>query len=137
MNSRTRTATRAEVPTSSMADIAFLLLVFFLVTTVFDEERGLQVVLPDGGTQDVAAENIAFFNVRADGKIELQRGASPQVQLVRAADVEALWRLELRDNPSLIAALRTHPDAPYRFMIDALDALQAAGAERISLQSQR
>ena len=36
-----------EIPTSSMADIAFLLLVFFLVTTVFDEERGLPIVLPE------------------------------------------------------------------------------------------
>lgn len=133
---RTRVSARAEVPTSSMADIAFLLLVFFLVTTVFDEERGLQVVLPDPGPQDVARENIAFFNVRADGVIELQRGTSPQVQLLRAADVEALWRLELRHNPNLIAALRTHPEAPYRFMIDVLDALQASGAERISLQTQ-
>jgi biopolymer transport protein ExbD len=38
---RPHTRARAEIPTSSMADIAFLLLVFFLVTTVFDEERGL------------------------------------------------------------------------------------------------
>jgi biopolymer transport protein ExbD len=118
-----------------MADIAFLLLIFFLVTTVFDEDRGLQIVLPDPGPQEVSDENIAFFNVRADGVVELQRGSSPQVQLLRSTDVEALWRMELQHNPKLIAALRTHPDAPYRFMIDVLDALHASGAERISLQT--
>lgn len=42
--------------------------------------------------------------------------------------------MELQRNPNLIAALRTQPDAPYRFMIDVLDALRASGAERISLQ---
>ena len=35
-----------SIPTSSMADIAFLLLVFFLVTTVFPKDRGLAIALP-------------------------------------------------------------------------------------------
>ena len=38
-----------EIPTSSMADIAFLLLIFFLVTTVFPKDKGLAIVLPGGG----------------------------------------------------------------------------------------
>jgi len=37
-------------------------------------------------------------------------------------------------NPNLIAGVKTHPDAPYKFMIDVLDALQTAGADKISLQ---
>ena len=35
-----------EIPTSSMADIAFLLLIFFLVTTTIDTDKGLGIVLP-------------------------------------------------------------------------------------------
>jgi hypothetical protein len=38
------------------------------------------------------------------------------------------------DNPLLIAAVKTGPDAPYRFMIDVLDQRQQAGAGRVSLQ---
>jgi biopolymer transport protein ExbD len=37
-------------------------------------------------------------------------------------------------NPNLIAAVKTHPDAPYRMMVEVLDALKLANAERISLQ---
>ena len=37
------------IPTASMADIAFLLLIFFLVTTVFPKDKGLEVVLPEEG----------------------------------------------------------------------------------------
>ena len=37
-------------------------------------------------------------------------------------------------NPNLIAAVKTHPEASYKFMMDVLDALHSANAERISLQ---
>ncbi len=40
----------------------------------------------------------------------------------------------MSENPNLIAAVKTHPTTRYRFMVDVLDALHAAGAERISLQ---
>jgi biopolymer transport protein ExbD len=37
-----RTSPRSEIPTSSMADIAFLLIIFFMVTTVFSATKGLE-----------------------------------------------------------------------------------------------
>ena len=64
----------------------------------------------------------------------MKRGESPQVQQVRPEDVESIWRQDVAANENLIAAVKTHPDAPYRFMVDVLDALHTAGAERISLQ---
>jgi biopolymer transport protein ExbD len=119
-----------------MADIAFLLLIFFLVTTVFDEDKGLSLVLPEGEkVVDVPPENILFLSVRPDGIIEVRRGESPQTQLVRNRDVSGIWRFEAARNPFLIAAVKTHPDAAYRHMVDVLDQLKAAGAERISLQT--
>jgi biopolymer transport protein ExbD len=124
-----------EVPTASMADIAFLLLVFFLVTTVFPKDKGLEVVLPEQGEEiAVSQNNILHLIIRTDGIVEVKRGESTSIQQMRADDIEALWRNEVTANPNLIAAVKTHPDAPHRFMIDVLDSLQLAGAERISLQ---
>lgn len=124
-----------EIPTSSMADIAFLLLVFFLVTTVFDEERGLSIVLPEAQNEvEVSPKNILFLMVQPDGVVNIQRGENPQIQQARASEVSAIWRQELANNPNLIAAVKTAPNAPYRFMIDVLDQLQSAGADKISLQ---
>jgi biopolymer transport protein ExbD len=124
-----------EIPTASMADIAFLLLIFFLVTTVFPKDKGLGVVLPEEGEQvQVSQRNILHLIIGEDGIVDVRRGESTAVQNMRPEDIEALWRQEVSGNPNLIAAVKTHPDAPHRFMIDVLDALQSAGAERISLQ---
>ncbi len=124
-----------EIPTSSMADIAFLLLVFFLTTTIFDEEKGLPIVLPESQNQvAVSQKNILHLVVQPNGVVEVKRGASPQVQQVPSRQIADIWRLESEQNPNLIAAVKTAPNAPYRYMIDVLDQLQQAGAERISLQ---
>ena len=124
-----------EIPTASMADIAFLLLIFFLVTTTFPKDKGLEVVLPEEGQEiAVSQNNILHLIIRTDGIVEVKRGESTSIQQMRPDAIEALWRNEVTTNPNLIAAVKTHPDAPHEYMIDVLDSLQLAGAERISLQ---
>lgn len=124
-----------EVPTSSMADIAFLLLIFFLVTTVFPKDKGLSLVLPEPGVEaQVSQKNILHLIIQPNGVVDVKRGESQQIQHLRPAEIEGLWRQEVASNPNLIAAVKTHPDAPYRMMLEVLDALKLANAERISLQ---
>ena len=124
-----------EIPTASMADIAFLLLVFFLVTTVFEEEKGLPIVLPEQGEEvEVSQKNVLHILIQPTGLVDIKRGESPQIQTVRFNEVSTIWRLEASQNPNLIAAVKTAPNAPYRHMVNVLDELQSAGAERIALQ---
>ncbi len=124
-----------EVPMSSTADIAFLLLIFFLVTTVFPKDKGLAIVLPEESSEvEVSQNNILHLIVQPTGIVDVKRGESQQVQQMRPEEVEGLWRQEITGNPNLIAAVKTHPDASYEYMVDVLDALHAANAERISLQ---
>ncbi len=124
-----------KVPSSSMADIAFLLLIFFLVTTTFPKDRGLAIVLPEeGGEVEVSQRNILHIIIRPDGLVEVKRGESQAVQTVAPEAIESIWRQDVGENPNLIAAVKTYPDTPYRFMVDVLDALHTASAERISLQ---
>jgi biopolymer transport protein ExbD len=126
-----------EIPTASMADIAFLLLIFFLVTTTFDEDRGLRIVLPAPGEQvEVTQKNVLHLLVQTDGMVQIRRGDNPQTELQPASAIGAIWRQEAARNPSLIAAVKTAPQAPYRYMVDVLDQLQSARADKISLQIQ-
>jgi biopolymer transport protein ExbD len=124
-----------EIPSSSMADIAFLLLIFFLVTTVFPRDRGLRVVLPEEAEEvEVSQRNILHIHVWPDGLVRLTRGESTDVSVITPRQVEQVWRTEVGANPNLIAGVKTHPEAAHRYMIQVLDALQLAGASRISLQ---
>ena len=112
---------------ASTADIAFLLLIFFLVTTTFPKDKGLSIVLPEPGEEaQVSQKNILIVDVK--------RGESQQIVQMRPSEIEGLWRQEVSANPNMIAAVKTDPEAPYKFMIDVLDALKRANAERISLQ---
>ena len=126
-----------SIPTSSMADIAFLLLIFFLVTTTFDEEMGLQVVLPeraDDVEQEVSPKNLLFFLIQPDGSIVVRRGESQNEQRATASQVEGIMRQELLANPNIIGVVQTSPQARYEHMINVLDGIQSAGATRFSLQ---
>jgi biopolymer transport protein ExbD len=135
MLSKKKSKVSDDIPTSSMADIAFLLLIFFLVTTTFPKDKGLAVVLPEPGEEaQVSQKNILHLIVQPNGVVEVKRGESQQVQQMRPREIEGLWRQEVTANPNLIAAVKTHPDASYRHMMDVLDALHTANAERISLQ---
>lgn len=118
----------AEIPTASMADIAFLLLIFFMVTTVFANEVGLQIMLPEKGAEvKIKSENIQRIYVEEKGEIRLNGEPVNQDELVD--EVKKI----LGENPKAIFSIKTHPDAQYQSMVNALDKLRLANAERYSL----
>lgn len=134
---RRKSTVSGTIPTASMADIAFLLLIFFLTTTVFDEEVGLQVVLPERGPeaeQEVSPRNLLYFLVQPDGSVVIRRGESQAEQRTTARQVEGIMRQALVQNPEVIGVIQTSPRATYESMIAVLDGIQSAGATRFSLQ---
>ena len=72
MSTKKRRFKGGEIPTSSMADIAFLLLIFFLVTTTIDIDKGLGIVLPpEGDTIEIRKKNILNCLINSQGKVLL------------------------------------------------------------------
>ncbi len=117
-----------EIPTSSMADIAFLLLIFFLVTTTIDIDKGLGIVLPAEGQElEIRKENILNLLVNSMGQVLV--GEEP----VKMEDVNRVIRERLRANDRLIISVKTHGKTKYRDFIAAIDQLKMANATRISI----
>ena len=109
-------------------------------------DRGLGIVLPSLtptpgqprprhlDTVEINPRTLLHITVQPSGLVDLRRGESLQVQTVSPKDIEAIWRQDVARNPNLIADVKTHPDAPYRYMVEVLEALHSADAERISLR---
>jgi len=117
-----------EIPTSSMADIAFLLLIFFLVTTTIDIDKGLGLVLPpEGETIEINKKNILNCLINSSGMVLL--GGEP----VNPKDVSRIVKDKLRENNKLIISVKTHEKTRYKDYIAIIDQLKIANATRISI----
>jgi len=125
----------SEIPTSSLADIVFLLLIFFLVTTSMNPAKGLGITLPPPGQEvKIAKQNIVNVFVNPQGQI-LVGGEETQLSDVRAKVEQKRmeYKAERGEDEEIIVSLLTHVDAEYRMMIDVLDEIKEAGARKISI----
>ena len=117
-----------EIPTSSMADIAFLLLIFFLVTTTIDMDKGLGIVLPAEGEElEIKKTNILNCLINSQGNILL--GGDP----VALKDVNKEIRRRLAENDKLIISVKAHEKTKYGDYVSLIDQLKRANATRISI----
>jgi biopolymer transport protein ExbD len=129
-----RSKVTSEFSTASMSDINFLLLIFFLVSTMFAVEKGLPMALPGQQSKSVKLkkDNVLTIQAFANGSIVI-RGTGP----VGMGDLKEIIVNKLIANPKLVVVIETHPDAEYSVMIDILDELRLANAERISLRTMK
>jgi biopolymer transport protein ExbD len=114
-----------------MSDIAFLLLVFFIVTTIFALEEGIPLILPARSSEvaKVKQKNILEIKAYPDGSV-VAEGSNVGLQGVRP-----LVERRLAENDKLIVVIVSHPDSEYGLMVDLLDEIKLANCRRISLKT--
>lgn len=116
------------IPTSSMADIAFLLLTFFLVTTSLDLDKGLGLTLPPkGDSLPIPKKNIASILVNETGGVMLDD------EIVEIPRIKDLIKQRLAENDKLIVSIKTARETQYQVFMSVLDQVQLAEARRISI----
>lgn len=116
------------IPTASMADIAFLLLIFFLVTTTIDMDKGLGIILPAEGQElEISKKNILNCLINSTGNVLL--GGEP----VEVRQLNRIIRQKLAENDKLIISVKTHEKTAYKDYIRVIDQLKMANATRISI----
>lgn len=118
-----------DIPSASLSDIVFLLLIFFLVTTAIDSEKGLDLVLPPPNeeTIDIPKRNITNLLINAQGQVLLDN------EIVEIEDISHIIRDKIFENEFLIVSVKTDKDTKYDTYIHVLDQLKKADAKKISL----
>jgi biopolymer transport protein ExbD len=119
----------SEIPSSSLADMAFLLLIFFMVTTTFRKEKKQDVVFPEAEATQKLEEprkDVLHIYVTTPGGIYINDALVPVEQ------VGAVVRPIATDNRGLVAMLRSDRDVPYQLIDQILKELQTSGAYRVA-----
>jgi len=119
----------AEINITPMLDIVFIMLIFFIVTTSFVKERGLEVSRPSNSPPKEVKKSKGPIVVKIDsnGNI-LMKGRMLEDKAVEA-NLER-EKAEKPDSPLIIAA---HPDAETNALVIILDAADAVGVESVSV----
>lgn len=120
----------ASIPTSSMADIAFLLLLFFLVATVIDVDTGIGLTLPEY-VQDiknikVPKDRMAAILINANGDVLLDGNPLPLIQIKDQLKPRIISKIPLPEDKKLIVSVKTDRKTNYNTYIEALDQIKQA-----------
>ena len=108
------------IPTSSMADIAFLLIVYFMVTTTFAATRGLDFSLPkdDDTPPIVEKEDSVLISIEPNGQTLVDQ------KPMELDEIFDYLKPKLENNPKKPVIIKPSPDAPYGYMLAAFDVVR-------------
>jgi biopolymer transport protein ExbD len=128
-----------EIPTASMADIAFLLIIYFMVTTTFAATRGLDFSLPqeEDTPPMIEKEEAVLIEIQAGGTLIVDQKPMPLEEILDYLEPK------LERNPRKPVIIRPQQNAEYGFMVDVFDELRQAPEKRgfevknISIPTQR
>ncbi len=126
MNFARKTQKETFIPTSSMGDIAFLLLIFFMVTTIFREETGLPVELPRAEAgEEAKRELISNIYINREGVVSIND------RITKVEYVSDIMARKLEENPQLIVAFKTDTHTDYGVVSDVMEELKDVNALRV------
>ena len=132
MKIRRRVRNQSVIPTASMADIAMLLLIFFLSTTIFHPREALSVRLPGAYAGDrFRREEAIRIWVGPDGTVSFNDALVP-IQRVG----EAL-AAKMAGNPGLTVAIEADARVPYATVAALIEELKEARAPRVTFATER
>jgi biopolymer transport protein ExbD len=122
-----------RVDMTPMVDVAFLLLIFFMVTTVFRRPLAMEINMPEPDVKvEVPESNVMSIFIDRDETMFFKIGKS-ELTPITWPELEPTFKANAEVNPNLIILVKIHREARYEPMVDMMDTLEDANMQRFSL----
>ncbi|MEJ2535349.1 MAG: biopolymer transporter ExbD [Gammaproteobacteria bacterium] len=136
MRLSTRTTEDPEINLTSLIDVVFLLLIFFMVSTTFERQAALKIDLPEASAMEQPSDDPKRLELAIDreGRMFLndRQLVDSTAATIRAALEEQAG--EVRDLPVVI---RADSETPHHFVVTAMDVTGQLGFKRLSIATER
>ena len=128
---RNALVTLSDINITPLLDLAFVLLIIFMITTPL-LDQGIDLALPQGGSPDVPIEpeQIRVVEVSAEGKYYLNQTE------VNLASLSSAMAAAFQANPNIVVHLRGDKTAQYGPVAAVLDLLRKLGISEISMRTE-
>lgn len=117
----------ATIDMTPMLDIVFIMLIFFIVTTSFVKEAGIEVNKPKAQQATKQKSANIFIAINENGEIWMDK-RQVDVERVRA-NIERM----LAEQPTDVVILQADVEAKHGVVVEVMDQIKAAGIDRISV----
>jgi len=122
----------AVIPTASMADIAFLLIIFFMVTSI-DQPDKTSVMLPKSFEREEIPRGAAYISIDRDQSIRFTAGTEPSKLVGDPEEIHYKAIQLVAFMPDYEFIVKAEADLPYRYVDEIIDALRRAKAKSVWL----
>jgi biopolymer transport protein ExbD len=130
----------ADIPQASQSDIAFLLLLFFMVTTVFVQEKVFWVERNRWpvaeAIEKIPRNHTATIYVKLDNTILID-DVPYAIEDIESMKIASVMQRKLSDDSNMIVCFRTDRDTNYGTMSDVMRQLQDVGALKVTFETQK
>ncbi|MEX1221438.1 MAG: biopolymer transporter ExbD [Idiomarina sp.] len=120
----------ATIDMTPMLDIVFIMLIFFIVTTSFVKEAGIDVTKPESDQAQKKPSANIFIAIRANGEVWMDK-RMVDVERV-AANIERL----LAEQPTDLVVIQADKEARHGLVVDVMDQIKEAGIDNISIAAE-
>lgn len=127
---RNRKSQQAEIDMTPMLDIVFIMLIFFIVTTSFVKESGIEITPPQAQTSQKQDNATIFVAINAEGDVWIDN---------RLIDIRSVRTVVARlhaENPEGSVVIQSDENARTRELISVMDQIRMAGIEKVAIAAQ-
>jgi biopolymer transport protein ExbD len=118
-----------DINISPLIDMVFILLIFFIVTTVFVEETGVEITKPQAASQIQLEKNSILIAITANNNV-VYGGRDIGVNGVRA-----IVKRLVTEDPSMPVIIQADENVPTRLLVRVLDEAKLAGAVSVNIST--